>query len=398
MQDKKHHHFWSPPTTSKPSSQLIEEIVNLLVNIVNMPQDDACVPLNSDATDLLQILCKFEIEGLFSAFDRLTDRKGLDANRNSTTSSNSYSTDAVQPFATTAGSVSQHPASESTPGSGGGTTTIIEGERTAAAGMSSSSIVRETPHHHQQQQEPQLMLKHYDSSVRIVRIEKRSSEPLGATVRNESDGSVIIGRIVKGGVAEKCGLLHEGDEILEVNGIEMRGRNVNDVCDLLSEMTGTLTFVILEREHSMIDHSCSLLSKSASGLQEHHNKSNVVYLKALFDYDPNDDVYIPCRELGICFTKGDILHVVDQSDPNWWQAYREGENYQILAGLIPSTTFLMQREAMKQSILTDTSNHHRGISYKNKRNNNNKHDKGNPDVQQFYELYIPPPGRWNWGN
>ena len=34
------------------------------------------------------------------------------------------------------------------------------------------------------------------------------------------------------------GLLHENDEILEVNGIEMKGRNVNQVCDLLAEMTG----------------------------------------------------------------------------------------------------------------------------------------------------------------
>lgn len=29
------------------------------------------------------------------------------------------------------------------------------------------------------------------------------------------------------------GLLHEGDEILEVNGVEMRGKTVNDVCDVL---------------------------------------------------------------------------------------------------------------------------------------------------------------------
>ena len=44
-----------------------------------------------------------------------------------------------------------------------------------------------------------------DSSVKVVRIEKSSCEPLGATVRNEQDGSVIIGRIVKGGAAEKSG-------------------------------------------------------------------------------------------------------------------------------------------------------------------------------------------------
>lgn len=55
---------------------------------------------------------------------------------------------------------------------------------------------------------------------------------------------MIIGRVVKGGAAEKCGLLHEGDEILEVNGIEMRGKSVNEVCDILSAMSGSLTFYI----------------------------------------------------------------------------------------------------------------------------------------------------------
>lgn len=29
------------------------------------------------------------------------------------------------------------------------------------------------------------------------------------------------------------GLLHEGDELLEVNGIEIRGKNINDVSELL---------------------------------------------------------------------------------------------------------------------------------------------------------------------
>jgi MAGUK p55 subfamily member 5 len=51
-------------------------------------------------------------------------------------------------------------------------------------------------------------------------------------VRNEGE-SVVIGRIVKGGAAEKSGLLHEGDEILEINGTDIRGKSINDVCDLM---------------------------------------------------------------------------------------------------------------------------------------------------------------------
>ena len=43
----------------------------------------------------------------------------------------------------------------------------------------------------------------------------------------------MIGRIVKGGAADRSGLLREGDEILEINGIDMRGKNVNDVCELM---------------------------------------------------------------------------------------------------------------------------------------------------------------------
>ena len=63
-------------------------------------------------------------------------------------------------------------------------------------------------------------------------------------------------------------------------------------------------------------------------------------MKAHFDYDPSDDPYVPCRELGLSFQKGDILHIISQADPNWWQAYRDGdEDNQPLAGLVPGTVF-----------------------------------------------------------
>lgn len=45
--------------------------------------------------------------------------------------------------------------------------------------------------------------------------------------------SVVISRIVRGGAAERSGLLSEGDEILEINGIEIKGKDVNQVFDIL---------------------------------------------------------------------------------------------------------------------------------------------------------------------
>ncbi|CAN8031545.1 unnamed protein product [Ixodes persulcatus] len=165
---------------------------------------------------------------------------------------------------------------------------------------------------------------HYsEDSIKIVHIDK-TNEPLGATVRNEGE-SVIIGRIVKGGAAEKSGLLHEGDEVLEVNGIGMRGKSVNEVCDLLATMTGTLTFLIVPCGHEVI--------------APRSTDTGMIHVKAHFDYEPEEDPYIPCRELGIPFQKGDVLHVINRDDPNWWQAYRQGEEDQTLAGLIPSKSF-----------------------------------------------------------
>ena len=66
-------------------------------------------------------------------------------------------------------------------------------------------------------------------------------------------------------------------------------------------------------------------------------------MKALFNYDPEEDIFVPCRELGMSFMKGDILHVISMEDNSWWQAFREGEEeQQTLAGLIPSRTFQEQ--------------------------------------------------------
>jgi len=178
-------------------------------------------------------------------------------------------------------------------------------------------------------------VSHYaEPNIKVVKLEK-TSEPLGATVKNENE-SVVVGRIIKGGAADRSGLLHEGDEILEVNEVELRGKNVNEVCDILARMTGTLTMLVVPV--SAHNNDSTLPAKPA-----------VVHLKAQIDYEAEDDNYVPCRELGISFHKGDILHVINQVDPHWWQAYREGEE-NTLAGLIPSPDFHSTRVSMKQTI------------------------------------------------
>ncbi|KAK4336829.1 hypothetical protein RND71_043649 [Anisodus tanguticus] len=213
--------------------------------------------------------------------------------------------------------------------------------------------------------------------LKIVNLKKSNCEPLGITIKSDMDGSVVIGRIVKGGTADKSGLLNENEEILEINGIELRGRNLSQICDMLSDMNGTLTFVIAPKDPIRLN----------------MQKSTFIHLKALYDYDPEDDIYIPCRELGICFNKGDILHVIDQTDQNWWQAYKEGEHEQNLAGLIPSIYFQIQRESMKKSLINETdSNKYKNkksilCGLKRKKKNNFKNDI-NEEILTYEEVHL----------
>uniref|UniRef100_A0A1A8I302 Protein PALS1 n=3 Tax=Nothobranchius TaxID=28779 RepID=A0A1A8I302_NOTKU len=223
-------------------------------------------------------------------------------------------------------------------------------------------------------------------TVKIVRIEKAQDVPLGATVRNEME-SVLISRIVRGGAAERSGLLSEGDEILEINGTEIRGKDVNQVFDILADMHGLLTFVLIPNNQN----------KPAPV------KETVIHVKAHFDYDPSDDPYVPCRELGLSFQKGDILHIISQSDPNWWQAYRDGdEDNQPLAGLVPGKSFQQQREAMKQTIEEDKEPEKTGklwCAKKNKRKrkkyNSHRADDLDEEILTYEEmaLYHQPANR-----
>ena len=59
-------------------------------------------------------------------------------------------------------------------------------------------------------------------------------------------------------------------------------------------------------------------------------------MKALFSYDSTEDSQLPCSEAGLSFNKGDILKIVSNDDPHWWQASLVGEK-PTKTGLIPSS-------------------------------------------------------------
>uniref|UniRef100_A0A673IVB6 MAGUK p55 subfamily member 3-like n=1 Tax=Sinocyclocheilus rhinocerous TaxID=307959 RepID=A0A673IVB6_9TELE len=160
-----------------------------------------------------------------------------------------------------------------------------------------------------------------EESVKIVRLVK-NKEPLGATIRrDESTGAVIVARIMKGGAADRSGLVHVGDELREVNGSSVMHKGPDEISQLLSQSQGSITLKIIPAIR-----------------EEDKLKESKVYMRALFDYTPLEDKATPCQEAGLPFKRGDILQVVSQDDQTWWQAKRVAD-CNLRAGLVPSKQF-----------------------------------------------------------
>uniref|UniRef100_A0A1A8A433 Membrane protein, palmitoylated 3 (MAGUK p55 subfamily member 3) n=2 Tax=Nothobranchius TaxID=28779 RepID=A0A1A8A433_NOTFU len=164
-----------------------------------------------------------------------------------------------------------------------------------------------------------------EESVKIVRLVK-NKEPLGATIRrDEVTGAVIVARIMRGGAADRSGLVHVGDELREVNGNLITHKRPEEISQILSQSQGSITLKIIP-----------------AVAEEDKLRESRAYLRALFDYTPFEDKATPCQEAGLPFRRGDILQVVSQEDATWWQAKKVGD-CNLRAALIPSTQFQERR-------------------------------------------------------
>lgn len=103
--------------------------------------------------------------------------------------------------------------------------------------------------------------------------------------------------------------MNVGDEIIEINGHSVRGKDVNEIVELLSELEGTLDFTLLPGSPTH---------------KETLHEDDITVVKALYDYDPQNDDYLPCEELGLSFRKGDLIEILNKNDEDWWQV---GDSY-----------------------------------------------------------------------
>ncbi|KAK7945050.1 hypothetical protein WMY93_000778 [Mugilogobius chulae] len=170
-----------------------------------------------------------------------------------------------------------------------------------------------------------------EDSVKIVSL-VITKEPLGATIKkDECTGAIVVARILKGGSADKSGLIHEGDELKEVNGVSMEHRKPKEILPLLARSKGEVTFKIIPAFHKEVPAS----------------QRKKLFVRALFDYNPDEDPTVPCKEAAVGFKRGDILQIVSWDDDTWWQACHHGDG-ESRAGLIPSQQLHERRVALQR--------------------------------------------------
>ncbi|KAJ8010313.1 hypothetical protein DPEC_G00073740 [Dallia pectoralis] len=169
-----------------------------------------------------------------------------------------------------------------------------------------------------------------EDSVKIIRLVK-NKEPLGATIkRDDQTGAILVARIMRGGAADRSGLIHVGDELREVNGIPVDDKKPDEIIHILAKSQGAITFKIVP-----------------GSKDEAQSKEPKMFVRTLFDYDPAEDKAIPCKEAGLAFKRGDILQIMSQDDPTWWQAKQNG-HANPRAGLVPSKQFQERRLALNR--------------------------------------------------
>ncbi|CAH6780267.1 Dlg3 [Phodopus roborovskii] len=146
----------------------------------------------------------------------------------------------------------------------------------------------------------------------------KGSTGLGFNIVGGEDGEgIFVSFILAGGPADLSGELRRGDRILSYSRFESK------IHDLREQMMN------------------SSMSSGSGSLRTSEKRS--LYVRALFDYDRTRDSCLPSQ--GLSFSYGDILHVINASDDEWWQARLvtpHGESEQI--GVIPSKKRVEKKE------------------------------------------------------
>uniref|UniRef100_A0A672SIT5 Disks large homolog 1 n=1 Tax=Sinocyclocheilus grahami TaxID=75366 RepID=A0A672SIT5_SINGR len=201
----------------------------------------------------------------------------------------------------------------------------------------------------------------------------RGSTGLGFNIVGGEDGEgIFISFILAGGPADLCGELKKGDRLVSVNGIDLRSATHEQAAAALKNAGQAVTIVAQYRPeeysrfeakiHDLREQMMNNSISSGSGSLRTSQKRSL-YVRALFDYDKTKDSGLPSQ--GLNFKFGDILHVVNASDDEWWQARQvtpQGEVEEM--GVIPSKRRVEKKErARLKTVKFNSKSREKGVKH-----------------------------------
>lgn len=139
-------------------------------------------------------------------------------------------------------------------------------------------------------------------SYRRVRLVKHGSEkPLGFYIRDgtsvrvtpqglEKGPGIFISRLVPGGLAEGTGLLAVNDEVLEVNGIEVNGKTLDQVTDMMVANSSNLIITIRPANQRSLPLPTSYSTSFRSGSRGSGSKDSRHSNEDEEDSDDDDEI------------------------------------------------------------------------------------------------------------
>uniref|UniRef100_A0A8D2M2K8 Discs, large homolog 3 n=1 Tax=Zonotrichia albicollis TaxID=44394 RepID=A0A8D2M2K8_ZONAL len=175
----------------------------------------------------------------------------------------------------------------------------------------------------------------------------KGSTGLGFNIVGGEDGEgIFVSFILAGGPADLSGELRRGDRILSVSRNSTEdGQNQAHPGPAVPALSSPVPAEYSRFEskiHDLREQMMNSSMSSGSGSLRTSEKRSL-YVRALFDYDRTRDSCLPSQ--GLSFSYGDILHVINASDDEWWQARlvtAHGESEQI--GVIPSKKRVEKKE------------------------------------------------------
>uniref|UniRef100_A0A914KPX0 Disks large 1 tumor suppressor protein n=1 Tax=Meloidogyne incognita TaxID=6306 RepID=A0A914KPX0_MELIC len=198
---------------------------------------------------------------------------------------------------------------------------------------------------------------------RLVRLRKLDTGLGFNIVGGENEEPIYISHILPGGAADLNGNIKKGDVLLRVNDVDLsrathaQAAQTLKAIPLYSEVQLLLKyrpidFQNFEQKLERLKAEMILMQQQQLQQQpyiQQQQQQTDFYVRALFDNEPSRDTGLPHRSLS--FRYGDILHVLNATDDDWWTARRVMDNLsgeEGPEGIIPSRKRVEKRERQRR--------------------------------------------------